>query len=106
MPPVQQPLLPVQQGSPAPSGPGAPSRRPGSQQPSPAKELVVAVQHGDVGGVLRAASWACLRSPLLLAAVVALLMGAVGLAAWLLPQQPLPGVLQHVTLRQASEWAV
>lgn len=104
MPPVQ-PLLPVQQGSPGEknrSGGG----RPGSQHVSPAKELVAAVQQGDVEGALAAVSWACLRSPALLLVVVTLLMAAVGLAALLLPQQPLPGVLQHLSLRQAGEAAM
>jgi hypothetical protein len=78
-------------------------RRPGSQQPSPAKELVAAVQQGNVEGALQAAATACLRSPVLLLAVVALLMAAAGLASWLLPPEPLPGMLRHVKMREASE---
>lgn len=94
----QQPLLPVQHGSPAQPGLGV--RRP--NHASPAKELVLAVQHGDVEGALRAASWACVRSPLLLFTILVFLVGALGLASWLLPQHPLTSVLRQASRRQGG----
>jgi hypothetical protein len=83
-------------------GPGG-ARRPAS----PGKHLLLAAQQEGVGGFLRAASAACLRAPLLLALTAALLLlGTGALAAWLLPQQPLPAMLQQVVHRgqQTGAW--
>lgn len=95
MPSAQKPLLPVQSGA-SPPGPSALARHPASQHTSPAKELLAAIEHGDAGNALRAASTACIRTPLLLLAAVLLILGGAGLMAWLLPQQPLPTMLAHV----------
>lgn len=112
-PAIQKPLLPLRQGGGGGGGaaglsspPGAVGRRGagGSQHTSPAKELLVAVEHGDAGGALRAASAFCLRHPLVLLLGALLLLGAAGLTAWLLPQQPLPAMLAHVAHREHSEW--
>ena len=103
-----QPLLPVQHG-----GAGSPLQtvglgcRPGSQHASPAKELLVAVRHGDAGGAARAAAAACLTTPVILAAAALMLCATLGLAVYLLPQPPLPGMLAHVRPRgQQSECRV
>jgi hypothetical protein len=61
------------------------------------------VQHGDVEGALRVASWACVRSPLLLFTILVFLVGALGLASWLLPQHPLTSVLRQASRRQGGE---
>lgn len=61
------------------------------------------MQHGDVEGALRVASWACVRSPLLLFTILVFLVGALGLASWLLPQHPLTSVLRQASRRQGGE---
>lgn len=106
MPPaIQQPLLPLRRdGGPTSPLPGLPARRPGSQHTSPAKDILTAVEQGNAAGALRAATAACLRSPVLLLAAVAALLCAAGLTAWLLPQQPLPAMLAHMSQRERSEW--
>ncbi|KAL4424175.1 hypothetical protein ABPG75_001476 [Micractinium tetrahymenae] len=104
MPPaIQKPLLPLRRdGGPTSPASGLPTRRPGSQHTSPAKEILTAVERGNPGGALCAAAAACLRSPLLLLAAVVLLLGAAALASWLLPQQPLPAMLAHISYRERS----
>ncbi len=105
MPPaIQQPLLPLRRdGGPTSPAPALPTRRSVSQQASPVKEILTAVEQGNAAGALRAASAACLRSPLLLLAAVATLLCVAGLTAWLLPQQQLPAMLTHVSQRDRSE---